>query len=229
MPIVRNDRNQSFLFMHIPKTGGTSIEKTLVESGYNVGFITSRDFEKEMNINLQHVDAEWVIKNGIEQLTDFSFAVVRNPVNRLLSEYRYRCKTSRLMTRFVEFDVFCRFLIMFPDYFNRRFDNHGKKQADYLLEKTYTFKIENGMESLEVYLKNNGFENLQSIGHFNRTRYQHSVFSVSNEVSMQLKEYYSDDFNRFGYDWPESISIGKSKKINSIKAMFLYIYLKIRM
>ena len=64
-------RERGILFIHIPKNAGTSITHALY--GMNVGHETIRYFQRRMH-----------------DLTDFpSFAILRDPVQRFMSAYRY--------------------------------------------------------------------------------------------------------------------------------------------
>jgi hypothetical protein len=70
--------DQNLLFIHIPKTGGTSISAKLRSSGLN-----------ELRTLLQHATLQdWVEKLGKERLKEqFSFCVIRNPWDRMVSWY----------------------------------------------------------------------------------------------------------------------------------------------
>jgi len=85
------------IFVHIPKTGGGSLDKVLGVYGYdNKGSNRISDeilygFEKDPNLALQHLTAA-EIKNRVPAETFntyFKFAFVRNPYARLVSEYHW--------------------------------------------------------------------------------------------------------------------------------------------
>ena len=75
------------LFIHIPKTGGTSIHKCYIDK-YEDTFVNSTKKWSENNIEKinGHIFMKELLK--IENFTDFnSFAVVRNPYELVISHY----------------------------------------------------------------------------------------------------------------------------------------------
>jgi hypothetical protein len=72
------------IFIHIPKTAGTSIEQFLKEKGKNnIEYIGVRN-----NRSLQHLTA-FELKRELGPIFTnyYKFSIIRNPYNRLLSEY----------------------------------------------------------------------------------------------------------------------------------------------
>ncbi len=67
-----------FIFIHINKTGGSSIEKAL-------------------KLPFEHLTAkEKIAEVGLDKWQDkFTFAFVRNPFDKVCSHYRYRVKTNQ--------------------------------------------------------------------------------------------------------------------------------------
>ena len=102
MPIVPDKR---IIFVHIPKTGGNSIEKML---GFDPpdpdpprlrGDDTHRFARKRGS--LHHLTYRQIIRrNGIDPADWFAFAFVRNPWDRMVSEWRWRIERpqNRSMT-----------------------------------------------------------------------------------------------------------------------------------
>ena len=68
-----------FIFVHINKTAGTSIEHAL---GLPFQHKTARQFINEIGLETWR--------------TTFTFAVVRNPWDKVVSHYHYRVETNRL-------------------------------------------------------------------------------------------------------------------------------------
>jgi hypothetical protein len=76
---LRNGPNGSYIFIHINKTGGTSIAKA-------IGLTVKK-----------HLTAEQVITQiGERAFNDaFVFTVVRNPWSKVVSHYKFRVKTNQ--------------------------------------------------------------------------------------------------------------------------------------
>ncbi|MBP0019215.1 MAG: sulfotransferase family 2 domain-containing protein [Cyanobacteria bacterium SBLK] len=76
--IFRNNNFDNFVFVHINKTGGTSVGKAL-------------------NLPLSHSTAREKIEIMGRQKWEsrFSFAIVRNPWDKVVSHYHYRVKTKQ--------------------------------------------------------------------------------------------------------------------------------------
>ena len=93
-------RSKNFIFIHIAKNGGSSIEKALGKYGIKTlkrtrfnEFLTRLPYQKlpEKMVHIPHVDAKWLRKRVGNHLFDsmFSFAIVRNPFDQLVSRYEY--------------------------------------------------------------------------------------------------------------------------------------------
>ncbi len=125
MPIFQNSNT---LFIHIPKTGGTSIERQLYEleePGYRYSsdsyFSTDSNSQRLRNYSLQHYTfLDLILVLGETQVNTYKkiFCVVRNPFDRIVSEFHYYystvkkeplddCTVDELKRRFEKFCVKC--------------------------------------------------------------------------------------------------------------------------
>ena len=147
MPVFTK-KDITFLFIHIPKTGGTSIEYFFIDNGFSVKWFVSSFSAWRRQSSPQHRDRETILerleKESID--IDFSFAVVRHPVDRLLSEYFQQCRnedrrSKRLTSRDFAFwvDEVFRLHQKNPVYF----DNHIRPQSEFLLDDTMVYHYEN--------------------------------------------------------------------------------------
>ena len=96
--------NIKLLFIHIPKTGGDSIESWLfnkyIENGYGLSEIKNKDFNyinrsrKNNKRALHHLtikEVEYIFKKQNDKLDQFfKFSICRNPYQRFISEFNWR-------------------------------------------------------------------------------------------------------------------------------------------
>src|SRR5690554_502775 len=95
MPVM-SKHDVNILFIHIPKTGGTTIEDVFRRSGFSVSYYEPRAKTKLGSPNKirlcspQHMHAYQI--NSIFDLSkfDYVFGVVRDPLTRAVSEYWMR-------------------------------------------------------------------------------------------------------------------------------------------
>ncbi len=117
------------LFVHIPKTGGTTIEKYLSSHGQLSLKSTSR--EEHMGCRLQHLHAEPLKQICDPQQINWSFMVIRHPVARILSEYRYRMRKGHWLRDRVSFSTWLSYSFgryRFDSYYR---DNHFRPQYEF--------------------------------------------------------------------------------------------------
>ena len=131
------DRQTKALFVHIPKTGGQSIEHVfLALNGLSwderAPLLLRRNKDPERGparmahlLAREYVDCAHLTPQEYGQL--FSFAFVRNPWDRLVSAYRYHCGEEQSFARFVD-----GFLGYRESFSNRA--RHAIPQADYLCD-----------------------------------------------------------------------------------------------
>ena len=88
MPLISQ---YDVIFIHIPKTAGTSIEYALqFPQFYNDGEQLKKWYGVVNNYELDHSTINYLIKNcDFYNNSLFKFCVVRNPYERLVSEYHY--------------------------------------------------------------------------------------------------------------------------------------------
>ena len=92
MPLVRIGQVILF-FVHIPKTGGSSIEQYRAEIGQVC--LVARRATGFSAVTPQHMERETYQSYIPEGFYDHGFAILRDPVERLLSEFRHQAKMSK--------------------------------------------------------------------------------------------------------------------------------------
>jgi hypothetical protein len=205
MPYFNNDK-VNLLFIHIPKTGGTSIENYFSKK-YNIP-LNKNSLYSEMavdnNVSLQHQSYEYIINNHTKYKIDLNnlniLAVVRNPYHRIVSEMFYHniisinCKPDQ---------VFWELRKCLYDYKknNSIYDNHIRPQYYFI---TYNDTIPDNIkilktEKLTEMMRQNNYIDFNF--HHNKTNSDIDYIKLLTKDSIRLiNEMYKKDFELFGYE-----------------------------
>lgn len=135
MPLY-NIQGTRILFIHIPRTGGSYIEDLLGK--YLIGLL-DRKFENKRSTlpcSPQHWDIELLEEWDVFKSVDKVFTIVRDPLSRLCSEYRYRQPGIPFNTWFTS---------LAARYEQQPYllDNHIKPQHLFINSKVKVFSYEN--------------------------------------------------------------------------------------
>lgn len=207
MPILRKD-GRNILFVHVPKTGGTTIEKIFQNSGYRALYLDSKVGRGSVNslrrCSPQHLHAEVLQQTFRIQNFDLIFLLSRNPVARFKSEYVWRNRKSEFSVdeRSVENWGMRSFQNFTADPYI--YDNHLRPQADFHLPGAFTYKLEDGLDAI-VHNLNNRFdcrldtEIPRLYDSKARTDYSSSDVVLSRRMEQAIREVYREDFRLFGY------------------------------
>jgi hypothetical protein len=207
MPIFKiNDAN--ILFMHVPKAGGTSVERWL--SAYS-----PVRFHLPLNIYgfpcvPQHFHAELVNALFLEEFFDYAFTVVRNPYSRMLSEYNYRLTRRRRRQRILPPPSFERWVGKVLRRYRTNpyvYSNHIRPQVEFLVEGIEVFRLESDLPALqERLLAVCGLTDAPDFPFANRSTAREST--ISPAAAQKIYEFYQHDFERFGYDRASFLTTG---------------------
>lgn len=214
MPIF-SINNKKILFIHIPKTGGTSIENWLSNFGemqfYQPGFPTF------MKCTPQHLTVNDINVLFGEDCFDLTFAVVRNPYERLISEYFFRTENqNKKFKRRVNFSDWLMLHLNKSKANKHHFDNHLRPQTDFVDEEMQIFKLEDGLDDVVKFLKKAlKIKSTKKIPQLNKSKAKKElVWSV--EVRNAVNQFYKNDFLQLEYEI-ETPKIIVPKSPNKIK------------
>mmetsp|Transcript_42406 Transcript_42406/g.132958 ORF Transcript_42406/g.132958 Transcript_42406/m.132958 type:complete len:294 (+) Transcript_42406:296-1177(+) len=118
---AKYDGDLDFFFVHIPKTGGSSVEEMFKHIGINVGkYMSVRESGPRMSGPRMTVPASFAANNTIQSRRECSiwhvppkhaevsfenrvtFTMVRDPLTRLLSQFQYQMRMTRGRDKFGE-------------------------------------------------------------------------------------------------------------------------------
>lgn len=208
MPLYRI-RDKLVLFVHIPKTGGTSIEAALESLGEGCMFGKIKGFPAPT----QHFHAAIYEQLVPVAFCDLAFTVVRNPYARLISEFRYQAKDGK--TRDSDLNSWItRTLDRYQkDQYVRH--NHVRPQVEFVVPGLQVFRFEDGLEACWREIERL-CEVQPSASLASEKRFPKSPLTISRATLERVARFYAEDFERFGYD-PSDFAVLKGQKV-SVKA-----------
>jgi len=210
VPIFFKNEKKVF-FIHIPKCGGTSIEKYLSAASGGIEFF-SHGARNILPCTPQHIDRSLIHSFFFQGTNNFQYiAVVRHPLLRIISEYfhanRYQDKPS-------DFDHWLIKIIKKAKHNDYIRDNHLRNQVDFLVEEAVVFHFENGLvRPIEFSL--NALDISLPVGNIPHERKQEKHNISINRKSMQIiNDFYKKDFDFFGY---KTINCDETLRLTDIK------------
>ena len=199
-------KKHKFIFIHIPKTGGSSIAEPEYQSGQ--GALVAH-LGNEDHVQAGHIRAVG-LKNRLQDNWDdyFKFAFVRNPWDRLVSLYYYFLQDSekrksvlgKEIAKFGSFKEFCRQLD------NIELDPHFDPQISYLIDfegrflLDYIGRFESIDSDINLICKKIGLPAVR-LPHFRKSdhdSYQNHYDSESAEI---IAAKYKSDIDAFKYSF----------------------------
>lgn len=177
-----------FVFIHINKTGGSSIEKAL-------------------NLPFEHKTAKEKIDELGQDLwlKKISFSVIRNPWDKVVSHYHYRVKTNQtgMGDKHIDFNSWVK--LSYGEKDIRYYD-----QPKMFMPQVEWLKNSDGqvcvMKILRFESIESDFNNLMkelglkaSLPHLKKTDHRNYVDYYDNESRKIVKEVFAEDIEFFGY------------------------------
>ena len=210
MPIIKKN-NLICHFAHISKCGGTSIELYLKDIGASIAFLDPNFLEnsKQQTWNIsspQHIDGNSLSKLFPANFFDFSFTVVRNPIDRFKSAFKFQMYIEKKISIETNINNFISKELKNISLKIGIFDNHFLPQTKFLYPSIgyKIFALENGLFRVKEYIdKKFSQENKNiKIGSENKSKLPEDLDKKIdiNEVSIEiLNEIYREDFKLFNF------------------------------
>jgi hypothetical protein len=206
-----NNKNVNILFIHIPKTGGTSIAKYLSQK-YSIQ-LCEKSFSgfnlcKNINVPSDHFLLNTILtlyKDKIVFKNLKILSVVRNPYSKIISEIFFRKKiseqnisdddTQKIIETIITTDI--------NIYLENKHhaENHFIPQYKFLCDKNE--KIYNNIDILKFENLNNdikklGFEDFNVDINKTEKKFDYKYYLNKNSINL-INKIYKKDFELFGY------------------------------
>ena len=220
-------KNRNILFIHIPKTGGSSIWKWIDQEVKNIKFYSNQRTES-MKVTPQHLTKRDVAAY-LGDSFDYQFAVVRNPYERMESEFFYRMGLHRKRIDKNCLAGFSHWVLRQIDEMRRdkcHCDNHFRRQVEFVDSEVEVFNFESGLEQIATVVnEKTGLNSHDRISQHKKS--QREPVAWSRRALYKFNQYYEQDFSAFGYtirETPSAVtdSYLDSKfqlKLNTLKAL----------
>ena len=188
--------------MHVPKTAGTALRAFFQRNGFREELFDGGGPQSLNHLRRcapQHMDAAQILAQFRPARMDFVFMTVREPLARLVSEYRMQARELANVPALP--DWFQRMRRDFVEN-NHVAENHIRPQSDFWLPNSHVVRIEDGLGEPLVALieRHTGLSLSQrEIGAHNRDEGKPVDPQEVERVRPLAEDFYRQDYLRFGY------------------------------
>lgn len=205
MPFIKS-AGKLIYFAHVPKCGGAAVEEYLRARFGTVGFADERFDELAGALHWSRSSARHVPAAILDRLFppgffDAAFAVVRHPVDRLVSEYHFLRDVLKRIDRSESFATWLAHIDRAIAENPWRYDNHLRPMADLVPGDATIFRLEEGLEPIIPYLDGLVGASDRPLGFGRVLTRDPSIPKVvpGLEEIATIERLYRQDFERFGY------------------------------
>ena len=195
-----------FIFIHIPKCAGTSIEQSLFGKVYV-------EWDQERKIWKQHATASQIREYYCENYNNYySFTFVRNPWDKIVSDYFWIQRNLKIKDSFKNYLIlkgkFDDSRLRFPPESRRTRYDHIIPQCDFLLDDKgeamvkFIGRFESIQGDFDTVCDKIGIPR-QQLPHKNKTKHKHYTEYYDDETRRIIAEKYAKDIEHFGYKFGE--------------------------
>ena len=202
------DKNEPFqnltklMFIHIPKTAGTSIEaygkKNNINWGRHIKYPTPK---KKINCPYWHIPPKYFKDSSNPYKEKKLFAVIRNPYDRIISEYKYRNELFNKNKKTVDKKSLNKFIHKTENIIKKNkfcFDGHLIPQYEFIDDNTEVLRIENLDKEFPELMKKYNYP-VEKLGNSFKTSLRVTKEDLDKKSIDIINRIYQKDFERFGY------------------------------
>jgi len=203
-----NGRRFDLLNPHVPKTGGTTVESFFHKLGFSVALGKENAAIRDiMRCPPQHYHYDILDKLLILKNIQYSFIVVRHPLNRLLSDYKWAMTKSTMSDSHIQFDEWVDHVFKNYNLDRNYLANHIRPQ--YFFNGPHIHKVhkyEDGLENVLLQVMSAigiTFQGDFRLEKLNTSQDYNDIYAENIEIKSLTKEkimkFYKRDFKEFGY------------------------------
>lgn len=219
MPYFKNkDKDINLLFIHIPKTGGTSFE-CYISQKYQIplnndslyGFLNNDDIEinklkekYQIKSSMQHFTYINIVDLTNERILNIDFennlkliSIVRNPYTKIVSDLFANSLINKDTSKEEVYHILSNNYIHSDKY-----DNHNLPQFSFLIEKN-----EKLLENITIFKTETLTDSLINYGYLDFCAYMNKNYIsidylsyLNNDSICLINDFYSKDFEYFNYE-----------------------------
>jgi hypothetical protein len=197
MPIF-NMEDKKVLFVRIPRAGGDHIYDWLDKCG--TVSLLQQSAIKSLRVPPQHLPYNDIVAL-LGNVWDYSFAVVRNPYQRMEREF-FSSLTEEQQADSNKWPDFTRWVVLqlnnaYVDPYYQQ--NHFCPQSELIGEGLDIYRLEDGLSGLQDKLKAVINMKCDNIAEYPVEDY-HKKITWKNDSLNAVNRFYSDDFKQLGYE-----------------------------
>lgn len=210
----------NFLFVHIPKTGGTSLRSALNPLRWSdpwyypmwfchrLSHLTNHRIASKLPRHCKIITAQEMLPPPVFDKL-FKFAVIRNPWDLQVSSYHHlQREHPQLLHEIHDFESFIRYKLSNDRPRNWLLDISITPQSDYLTDLRGNLLVndfgryESLNEDYHRILKRIGLKKIPPLPHKRKGNRQPDYRTYySDELAESIAQHYQDDLKRFGYSF----------------------------
>ena len=203
MPVLFNGSIR-ILYIHIPKTGGTSVTRFFERNGFQTGYLDATVSPASLNAvrwcSPQHMHAQMLNTVFNVARFDYVLATVRHPLSRIMSEYRMLFEAHEdppPMDAWIEQTL--------SDYRRTPYmhDNHIRPQTEFLVQDCDIFKLEDGFTDrwVATVAARTGIDfAVRRMGHATASARRPGSTAPTRDVIARVQAFYAEDYDTLGYE-----------------------------
>ncbi len=203
--------NYKCIFVHIPKTGGSSIENVIwplksdrVVENLWMGLVRPYYNKYQMD-GLQHLTSNQIkTEVGSKVFSSYyKFSVVRNPWEKAVSQFIYTKHKRKDLRKIIDMTKWT----SFEKYLNLISENehtHWMKQVNFICDKNGTIMVdkiirfENIEKEFELIRQHLGIQNI-TLPHVNKSKRKHYTKYYNKRTIQIISNLYKEDIELFNY------------------------------